>query len=447
MRMAVIPNTEGRYSVDIDVGTVLDNVTKQWMKAECHDSMMYYPFIDGLSQYYPERKISAAALVMHAVNDITIPVNLWHKLSVGFSNGASLDCNKNNLYWRLLEGPIESQVHPGYYYVPEYKWLLVNKAGDILSYYKKETYQKQPSNNHGGYCDTQATPAEWKEGITKQETTNWHSIVARACVPRPDVDINKLFVNHIDLNRRNYHSDNLEFITPAMNLLHGQLFNTNSLNMVKYTTSEGEQVFGNLIELSEHLGITAVDIWRMLRAGVNNFNEGIVTLATQLDITDEGMLTYIRNQNNGNGPRREYLTKDESIEVWDLSTDQKAIFNTIVAAGKYVDVNPAAIRYQLEKPRHHKLKNRYVIKKTGEDWPTQELLDSYIPGSGKQITVSRNIITGEMIKHVSATDAWKSLNLSKKRVTKSLALGNKREIDGYQFQYLDAGKDISSLEW
>lgn len=447
MRMAVIPNTEGRYSVNIDVGTVIDNITKQWLVSKHHDGMAYYPFIDGLSQFYPDGKISAAALVMHAINDITIPVNLWHKLSVGFSNGAGLDCGKNNLYWRLPDGPIESQVHPGYYYVPEYKWLLVNKAGNILSYYKKEVYQKQPSNNPGGYCDTQATPAAWKQGITKQETTNWHSIVARACTPRPNVDVSKLVVNHIDLDRRNFHSDNLEFVTDAINHLHGRLFSEKSTNMVKYATSTGESLFGNLIDLSKHLGISAVDIWRMLRLGVNSFNGGVVTLATKLDITDEGMLELISKQNNGNGPRREHIGKDESLEIWDMITGEKFMCTTFVDAGLRTNTEASGVRAHLKNPRHHKLKNRYVIKKNNEPWPSRELIDSYIPGSGKQVTVSHNILTGEMIKHVSATDAWKSLGLSKKRVTSSLGSGNKREIDGYQFQYLNADTDISTLIW
>lgn len=445
--MSVIPNTEGRYSVNIDVGTVLDNTTKQWLAPKCRDDMMYYPFIDGLSQYYPGGEISAAALVMHAVYDITIPVNLWHKLSVGFSNSIGLDCNKNNLYWRLPEGPIESQVHPGYYYIPEYKWLLVNKAGDVLSYYKKETYHKQPSNNGGGYCDTQATPSEWKEGVTKQATINWHVIVACGCVRRPNMDVSKLDINHIDKNTRNFHSENLEFVTRGVNTLHGQLFNVNSKNMVSYTTATGESLFGNLIDLSKHLGISAVDIWRMLRLGINNFNNGVVTLATKLDITDEGMVELVSKQNNGNGPRREHISEDEVLNIWDTLTNEKITCTTFVDAGLYTDTNPSGVRFHLKNPRHYKLKNRYIVKKNNEPWPSKELVDSYVPGSGKQVTVSRNILTGEMIKHESATAAWKSLGLSKKRVTNSLSGNTKREIDGYQFQYLDAGKDINSLEW
>lgn len=442
MKTKVIPHTEGRYSVDISDGQVYDYYENIYLTPFMRDSVMCYRNIHGLSRYYPDGVIPSATLVLHAVHDVTIPVYLWHKLSPGFSNGILLDCNINNLFWRLPDGPIESVVHTGYYYIPEVRNLLVGKDSSLLSYANGEMYTKSPSISCVEYLEVTVSTT-----LNKRQAMKVHTLTALGCVRRPNIDPLKLFVNHIDLNKFNNDCFNLEFVTPTLNNLHAALFDESSVGMVRYTLNGTEHRFNNLIDLSEHLGIAATHIWVGLRNGIDQFNGGTVIISSSYGLTDEGMLIDISGKNNGKGIRKTYISKDETLEVWDLQTDSKYVLSTIIDAAKIIGVNPAAIRYQLDRPGHHRLRNRFLVKRTDSVWPSKELIDSYVPGSGKMVTVCRNVATGEMTKYVSATDAWKSLNLSKKAVTTSLGLNNKRNINGYQFQYLEADKDINDLVW
>lgn len=92
--------------------------------------------------------------------------------------------------------------------------------------YEVSNTGKVRSLNYGGHGKMrELTPVEDKKGyyrlrITsdgKSQTKKVHRLVAAAFVPNPD---NKPEVNHIDGNKKNNRSDNLEWVTARENTIH-----------------------------------------------------------------------------------------------------------------------------------------------------------------------------------------------------------------------------------
>jgi hypothetical protein len=98
--------------------------------------------------------------------------------------------------WR----PIEE--YEGFYEVSIYGEVISLRSGLFL----------KGSPIPGGYL----TVALHRDG--KQSTRTIHSLVAKAHIPNPD---NKPSINHVDSDKTNNRTDNLEWCTPAENTRHG----------------------------------------------------------------------------------------------------------------------------------------------------------------------------------------------------------------------------------
>ena len=86
---------------------------------------------------------------------------------------------------------------------------FITKDGDV---YKEN--KKLNCNNHDGYRRVSIT---YENGSAQRHYV--HRLVAEAFVPNPE---NKPFVNHIDGNKSNNSSNNLEWVTNQENIIHAK---------------------------------------------------------------------------------------------------------------------------------------------------------------------------------------------------------------------------------
>jgi hypothetical protein len=111
-------------------------------------------------------------------------------------------------------------------YIPGYEGLYaVTKSGRVWSYPK----QRNGQGHYGKWLKPAIISKDYYEvSLTKkiddkatQRTFGVHRLVAITYIPNP---YNKPQVNHIDLNPRNNHVSNLEWVTRSENMLHAASF-------------------------------------------------------------------------------------------------------------------------------------------------------------------------------------------------------------------------------
>lgn len=115
----------------------------------------------------------------------------------------------SNLIW-TNDPPI--QTLGGFRLIPGFSRYYINKRGDV---YNTETQKLQvPYVDQSGYIMFGVTPDIGNRAIVGQ-----HRLLALAWLPYP-VNVDKLYVNHIDGIKANNQLDNLEWITSAGNNHH-----------------------------------------------------------------------------------------------------------------------------------------------------------------------------------------------------------------------------------
>lgn len=135
----------------------------------------------------------------------------------------------------------------------------ISNTGKIKSNFKGERILKTSINKYG------------YERLTVSYRDKIHSLlihqeVAKAFILNPE---NKETVNHIDGNKFNNHSANLEWMTHEENMKHGYetgLFKNINLNRVFTINKSGEQVF-TLKDLSIKTEINYTTLCQIVREG------------------------------------------------------------------------------------------------------------------------------------------------------------------------------------
>lgn len=154
-------------------------------------------------------------------------------------------------------------------YVGDYE---VSNLGRIRSFKNNKIKIMQPALNHGGYKHLLLT----KNGVPKGFRI--HRIVAKTFIPNP---MNKECVNHIDGNKLNNNSNNLEWVTKSENMQHAY---DNNLKLKMFGKCNGQSKL-NIEKANE--------IRKLFASG--NYTK--VKLAKIFNVTDATIGNVVRNKN------------------------------------------------------------------------------------------------------------------------------------------------------
>lgn len=214
-----LPGSIQRYSVDKkgvirDGETVLDIVKKE------NGRYVLLDWTDGLREYKYD------AIIVFSYFKAKVPLRHDERISLIFKDGDSGNLSIENLSYKFTDGPIESDVFPGYYHVPFYTDYLVNRSGEVISMklfrrkgissHKKWTVSKPviKKNIKGGYyCGRGRRDHDGVDGVSR------HRFIALTFIPY-EKDPLSLTVNHKDGIPGNDREDNLEWVTYSQNTLH-----------------------------------------------------------------------------------------------------------------------------------------------------------------------------------------------------------------------------------
>jgi len=421
--LKAVPYTQGRYVVNVASGQVIDTSLDQVLYPESTPEGLVYKNLLGISVWFKDGVVPIGMLVLLAHTPPTIPPEELKHLTVKYSDGNMYNASYTNLYWDFVNGPIESKVYPGFYYVPEYKWLLVSKDAKVLSYAPPAPVRfKQQSESANDYLEISAIATSGKA-----RSVRVHTVVALALATRPG-DISNLVVNHIDLNILNNNADNLEWVSNSINLMHPTIMQgADGVMRVVHEKNGVLTHYTNLEKMSKDVGIPATALWRAIRHQTPLPDGSRVRTIVDCDLTDKSL----RNS----ADFRSFSSSLIRLLVKTVATGEISAFQSQNAAAAHMGVTPSAIIYHLSQNRAKLLIGKYLIIREGEEWPAQEEMDGVRRGSGKKTVVVTNELTGEVKEYESATLAIRELGLSKKVVTVSLKIGDNRLIKNYRFKY------------
>lgn len=426
--------TCGRYSISHNDGTLKDNVTGELIRPtkDPVSNEQYFYGIPGLCDHDPNNRVQAGFLILLSIYNITIPRELWHRLKSKPINTVTCDVRSNNLYFDYTNGPIECVWYPGYYYVPEYKYILVTAEGSVLSYAGDVITGKQGTLNFAGkYLEVSAIRAD---GVSR--TCKTHVLTALAHCQRPGNPFG-LTVNHIDTNRQNNHSSNLEFVNRSVNAIHYNLMQGGYGPVIDILCN------GSLIkscstplEASAVTGAPLYEVWNLIRnpsqRTVNGFNIGC---RLQVDISDS---TALNQQTVERLPT-------ETIYCLDTVTNQITTYDNPSQLAKALNSNDNGVRVMLTRPIGTMYMGRYILKYESSEWPTQAEVDAARRTNEPKKVLVRDEQTLVVSEYPSAGQAIALTGDSKKVVTVSLKRNDRRLINGKRYMYKPS--DDMSIKW
>lgn len=201
--------------------------------------------------------------------------------------------------------------------------------------------------------------------------SNLHRLLCLTFVSYDD-SINGKVVNHKDGDRSNNSIDNLEWVTERDNALHG----------------------------------------KGLAKGYSGSAADVIKLLNEKESQDKPKLL-----------------------VMNILTKEVSSFSSQKAAADFMGVSAATVVIKLNNNAVYPvIKDLYIIKREGSDWPVWDNTIEYIQAKDKT-TLAKNVSTGEILSFRSAKEAYTVLKLSKKKVTMSLRRRDRRNIDGFVFKY------------
>lgn len=416
--------TEGRYAIEQTDGQLRDNYTQRIISPsqDPNTRERYFTDIPGISEIFNHQRISAGLLVLLSKYQITIPERHWCRLKAAHINGNVADLRVNNLYLDYVNGPIESLYHPGYFYVPEVRGILVSRDCKVISYAAGELNKRIESIATG--ADYLEISARRSDGVLR--SFKIHILMALAFCHRPGNPFG-LSVNHIDLNTHNNEPDNLEYVAQEVNTFHYHLFAGHYRNVIEVHTANGDkQLCDTPYAAAALVGVTPSDIWKHFRHTPEQLlNNCRVILTIKVMINDSTAFNKTKT----------IAEVVEPIECKNLETNEVLTFPNPNALAKALGVSDTGVRVVLTRPKGTIYLGRYLLKYLSDSWPTQEQIDTNRASNAPKVVLVRDEATGLVSEYPSAYKAISALNESKKVVTVSLRNNDRRLINGRRFMY------------
>ena len=336
--------------------------------------------------------------------------------------------------------PIEYNKYPGYRWVPRYPELLVNEDGEILNIKTGKQLEQIDTIVTTGYLYVKT----YDPMYGKYVYAIVHRIVALAwcdALYGPD----KIYVNHIDGNKKNNKANNLEWVTAKQNIDHGYRTGLMQNNLLCWSrnihTNEITQ-HHSLRDFNIHagrVGATVVEHNKHFPGKIYKGNKGVFELAindpdpqwyytnAEVDSIKTQQPLYrlelpngkfrcftsiaaAENYNNDNGiysritaidPNFRKLSKC-GVEIKDITNNKVYAFNSATLAAQFLKVSVSHIQKILKRNIEDMVYfNKYLLRyrNPGAPWTDKP---KYPRVKTDKVYILTNINTGEK-QHIRGT--------------------------------------------
>lgn len=240
-------------------------------------------------------------------------------------------------------------------------------------------------------------------------------------------NVNKLEANHIDLDKTNNHSTNIDWCTAKENNIHSFLMDNAGLRAaIMVTNLDGDATtYTNLSECAKHEHKTIAEVWKAIKWQKDIMGNKYYHIPSTGKI-----LTPLRKTRYGTHYR------DKAVNVLHIPTGSVSQYATSRKAAFMIGCPPSMITTMKSKEgRVRFLYSDYVVTDIDVDI---KALDLYGQADAQKSKGLSCIAKKDKVKweFKSITELVKSLKLSKKAVFTRLGKARSCEVDGWKIELL-----------
>lgn len=319
-----------------------------------------------------------------------------------------------------------------WFHIPGATKYLVNRHGDVKSLYSKtDKYDKDPCKEKEGHLSTTLVT---DSGLVKNQGI--HRLVCGTFNGYP-LNVFELHCNHIDSDPSNNVPTNVEFVTPAMNSLHGLLVG-NKVNVNNIANALYKGVHTKAVKFSKlDIPFTPEEIWQ-------HYVGAKVIDGLSLTVSYNGLVIH------NNGDRLASIAKKENIPcfILNLKTGLVTKCESIGEAARFCKTTQSNLSIAL-KSVNKVVKNIYSVSLDGNFIIRDKAFIANGKFSKNKTVLVKDIVTGKVSEIKGLLNARKVMSdrigkvISKKVFTKDMAAKRQRLwFDRYLFKY-----DMSDEPW
>lgn len=258
-----IPRTGGRFWITRE-GCVFDIFVGEWpiKPTQMNNGELVVEFPIETPYGF---SVSLNFLIALAFKPIYLPLDkLQNFVSVECIEQSNNPISPINLLWRYGESGIECDLYPGFHYIPNFSRYLIDRKGIIVSTFSGEICEPYLSNT-GYFCVR----------ITRDDNIGIiypvHRLVASAFLHYP-LNVDKMTVNHINMEKTYNDKDNLEWLTIGDNNRHARLFNSHLKAkpieiIVTDIHKKKDFVYPSLNDVAKKFDVGPSAIWQAINLG------------------------------------------------------------------------------------------------------------------------------------------------------------------------------------
>lgn len=422
-------NSGGNFSIDI-FGTVKNHLGEEVAVTEDVEghSIVNVVSWDGIRSY---RIIDLVAIHF---KDLQIPVTNYNDVVAFVIDGNKKNYRAENIGYRFKR-KIELDGLPGFYYIPGFTRMCINKAGEFVNSTKKKllkwnTMPPDPEKNiKGGYKRASYLMAGVPVSFSR------HRALCLTFKDYPD-NVDVLTVNHKNGIPGEDDLDNLEWATRSQNNTHAYVNDLKNQHMrvLSRDVFTGEVVeYYSISECARALGFATDESirYRLYKTAFSSvFSDG-----KQFKLKDDKRDWVIPSD-----PKQAVSDARGKIQVIvrDCKTLEEKTFPSVTSAGAFTGVKGTSIDWRLNRNNKTPLFGfQFKYAEDREAFPNftpDEHLDSLTPTAFQ--VECRNLLTGEEREYSSVKQA--SLGLGNKHIPAQLRDGKQPLLsDGWQVKYKD----------
>jgi hypothetical protein len=351
------------------------------------DRAVYIDWIKG------NRCYQLAFLVAISFKPIRVPVGLWHKLTVLFKDGNRLNIHPSNLIWKYPVGGLESNSHPGYYFIPGHSRYVLNKDGHVLRHL--DNWEAAVSLTKSYYC------ASILPDIGNWTRLGIHRGIALVFLDyQASVDADE--VNHINGVKVDNSIGNLEWITGKGNInsaFDTGLFSTNKPVLAMHVESGYEVKFRGISECSRVLGIDELKLSKIL------YSKSSIPV-----------IGYIFKFSNDEDYSKRKSFINTSVLLKDNESSKVMVFESKIKCAEFLQISIMALNRRLS-PDQPLFDGKFQVKLESDISPWRELnTDEVQFGVPDYSVLIRNSLTREISEYPNMTKCAEALGISKDTV-------------------------------
>lgn len=324
-----VPYTGSVYEIDCK-GNLRNSFTKRELKRHVDENGVTY-VTSGVGEWFDDFKLAVLLAIVHRNN--ILPIRMLQQLDVIYKDNDPRNYSLYNTVWKCPEGELTHPDFPGFCYIPGFSRYLINREGDLLSPIKGEILS--PYTDSNGYLMYGVQP-----DVGKRTIVGMHRLKSLAWKKYP-ANVDRLDINHLDVDKANNDLDNLEWATRSRNNFHAHengLSNSEPL-MIRDIVTDEITTYYSVSDAARHLGIDPDTLSLRVKSGV----DGRVYEGHQYKLKSDKS-PWLRMSNPDDYPK---AVIKKAVLVTDVELNKSLRLDSISKAAQYIDVNPSTLSYRL----------------------------------------------------------------------------------------------------